>query len=202
MVNHQLRCIFIEIPKTASTSIREVVGQPVKPHLNLKQTRALLLHEARLTRRDDPARWVAGIMRDYFKFSIVRNPWDRVVSLYHRREGIQPSAHLSFAEFVDRLENASDTCIHPTTHRNQADWLKNGKGEMAMDFIGRFESLEDDWQTIAQKLGSDTALPHANRNQVSRKPMQDYYDDASRQRVAELFAEDIATFQYAFDENT
>ena len=199
MVNHELRCIFIEVPKTASTSIRELIGHPVKPHLDLLETRALLQHEARMTRIDGVEDWVEDIMSGYLKFSVVRNPWDRVVSLYHRREGLQPRHHLTFEQFVDRLEYASDTCIHPSPHRNQVDWLKDAEGRIGVDEILRFETIDNDWLRTGRRLGIDQALPHANRNPDDRQPYSTFYDGRLRDRVAALFAEDIEALGYRFD---
>jgi len=198
MINHQYQCIFIEIPKTASTSIREIIGHPIKPHLDIGEIRDSLIHEARFSESVNPQQWADDIVSAYFKFTVVRNPWDRVVSLYLRREGIQPSGHISFDEFVERIEYSSDTCIHPSRHRYQLDWLRDKDGEINIDYIARFENIEQHWQEIASRLGIEQALPHINRNETRVRHYTEFYNNNTRQKITDQFAIDIEYFSYSF----
>ncbi len=128
MINHEYKCIFVEVPKTGSTSIRSIIGSPEKPHLNIKEIKEKNFYEFDLDttnvfmhffkRKIIELKW-----KQYFKFGFVRNPWDRVVSLYLRKEGIQMSKEMSFPEFVHWIQNSSDTSIHPSKHKNQLDWF-------------------------------------------------------------------------------
>ena len=72
MVNDKLKCIFVEVPKTGSTSVRSVIGNPNRPHKSISEIKFMVNKEK---------------FESYFKFGFVRNPWDRVVSLYERNEG-------------------------------------------------------------------------------------------------------------------
>ena len=85
MISDKLKCIFVEVPKTGSTSIRNIIGHPEKPHLNICQ----IAHEIQKEK-----------FYAYFKFGFVRNPWDRAVSLYERREGLQMKSKMTFDEFI------------------------------------------------------------------------------------------------------
>ena len=108
MISHKYKFIFTEIPKTGTTSICGILEKtgvpPTRKHLDLFQYRKL--HPE--------------IYPEYFKFSFVRNPWDRTVSLYHRRErlagslGLQKRNLMSFSEFVDWIECATDACMCAT----------------------------------------------------------------------------------------
>lgn len=183
MVSHQYRCIFVEIPKTGSTSIRQIVGFPEKPHLNICQIAETLPRET---------------FEGYFKFAFVRNPWDRAVSLYERREGRRMKEHMSFAAFIDWMTLASATCIHPLPHRYQLDWLISPHGDLLVDFVGRFESLAEDWRTIARRIGAEEGLPHANRHPEPRRHYTEYYTPRTIDIVQRRFAVDIEYFGYRF----
>ncbi|HEV2209150.1 MAG TPA: sulfotransferase family protein [Verrucomicrobiae bacterium] len=214
MISHKYRCIFVEVPKTGSSSIRWLLGMPKRPHLNIWQTKyelenhwtryagpldrvlsAAYLMVPRGVRQRRGARQFAS----YFKFGFVRNPWDRVVSLYERREGLQLSKQMSFEQFVDWIQFSSSTCIHPVPHRYQVDWFVDPHGTVLADFIGRFETLEEDWARIARILGIQEQLPHKNRNPRRTRHYTEYYSPDTRARIAEKFRVDIERFGYEFD---
>ena len=137
MISHKYKCIFVEVPKTGSSSIRSIVGYPPKPHLNIAQIRDNmlftythyegivdhflgclypLLPKWRRRRRGEAQ------FNQYFKFGFVRNPWDRVVSLYFRSEGLQLKDEMSFEQFVEWIKYSSSTCIRALPHTNQLDY--------------------------------------------------------------------------------
>jgi len=214
MISHQYQCIFVEVPKTGSSSIRSILGYPPKPHLNIVQIRHQMKNY--WTHYDGwhnrileglylwiPYRyrkhWGTKQFNAYYKFGFVRNPWDRVVSLYRRREGLQLREEMSFPEFVDWIKYSSSTCLHPVPQTNQLDWFVDPHGNKLVDFIGRFENLEEDWAKVADIIGADRALPHVNKNPGKKRSFQDYYDDRSRDIIAQKFKIDIETFGYTFE---
>ena len=214
MISHKYKCIFVEVPKTATSSIRAVLGMPLKPHLNIWQIKyeletcwtrygggfnRLLASLYLLLSPKSRERIGQERFRSYFKFGFVRNPWDRVVSLYERREGLQMRDKMSFEAFVEWLNFSSSTCIHPSPHRNQLDWFVDPHGEVIVDFIGRFETLTRDWARIAGRLGIRQPLPHKNRNPRERRPYPEYYTSRTRELVARKFRVDIDFFGYEFD---
>ena len=214
MISHRYKCIFVEVPKTGSSSIRAILGTPPRPHLNIWQLKQEL--ESGWTRYGGMANRLLACgypllpakirqrrgedqFASYFKFGFVRNPWDRVVSLYERREGMQLRNQMSFEKFVEWVNFSSCTSIHPVPHRNQLDWFVDPNGRVLMDFIGRFENLAADWQTIAHKLGISQLLPHKKRNPGRTKPYAEYYTPTTRQIIAEKFRVDIEYFGYEFE---
>jgi hypothetical protein len=210
VISQEYRCIFIEVPKTGSTSIRAVLGHPKKPHLDIVQTRqeleCLLQLSYLYDRPDDvwdpnkPRRMADSMFEQFFKFGFVRNPWDRTVSLYERREGVQLSGKMTFEEFVEWIDCSSDTCIHPTRHKNQLDWFVDNEGKVLVDFIGRFERLQEDWKKICEKLALNATLPHANPNLSRKKRYTEYYTNKTRDMIASKFRVDIEYFGYEFGE--
>ena len=182
MISHEYKCIFVEVPKTGSSSIRDVIGEPPKPHLNIWQIRDQI----------DPERFDA-----YFKFGFVRNPWDRVVSLYERKEGLQLRDQMSFEEFVKWIKCSSSTCIYPVPHRYQLDWFVDPHGSVILNYIGKFETLNMDWNIISGKLGIKKQLPHIKSN-PREKHYTEYYTEKTRQIIEDKFRIDIEYFGYEF----
>tara|TARA_R100000008_G_scaffold86751_1_gene81335 strand:+ start:6683 stop:7273 length:591 start_codon:yes stop_codon:yes gene_type:complete len=196
MISHEHKYIFIEIPKTGTTTICSVLKQheaeqPYK-HLDLKQ------YKERYTKE----------YNSYFKFSFVRNPWDRVVSLYSRKgDGIQKSMFrrgqqighgMSFEQFVDWIELSTDTCRKPTPKKNMVDFYMVD-GSIDIDFVGRLENIQEDFNIVCNKIGIPRQqLPHINKSK--HKHYTRYYDDKTKQIIAEKFAKDIEYFGYEFGE--
>jgi hypothetical protein len=190
MISLRHRCIFVKVPKTAGTSVAAALDltHVGKPHRDIVQIRDAIAPTA-----------PAGFFASAFKFGFVRNPWDRVVSLYARKEKGREQGPESWDDFVRWIEHASDTCIHPTPHRNQLDWFLDERGEVAVDFIGRFESLDADFIEICCRLDlSPPALPHEKRNTAGRRRYTDYYTPAQRDLIGEKFRVDIERFGYEF----
>ena len=214
MISHRYKCIFVEVPKTGSTSVRHVLGKAIKPHLNLCEIKRLMesYWVVRGGRKNRILEWLYLTLpaerrkergrrqfESYFKFGFVRNPWDRVVALYERNEAVQMRQEMTFEEFVHWIQYSSSTCIHSSPHRYQLDWFVDANGRMLADFIGRFERLQEDWVVVAKKLGVSEVLPHARANPRSRH-YTEYYTPETQSIIEEKFKIDIETFNYRFGE--
>jgi hypothetical protein len=189
MINHSLRCIFVQVPKTGSTSIGKTINanlqkKRIRPHSDIMQ-----IKEASKK----------NVFDNYFKFGFVRNPWSRAVSLYHRNEGIQMKNRMSFKEFIKWHNYATDTCLYPTQKKYQLDFFTDSAGEILVNFIGRFENFQQDFNTACDKMGiPHQQLPHENKGK--HKHYTEYYDDETRAIVAQKYAKDIEYFGYEFGE--
>lgn len=179
--------VFVHIHKTGGTSVESILGLPV-------------LHERAQAQREilGPDEYDSR-----FSFSIVRNPWDLNVSLYHHlRQSDQWSRDdvLPFTEWVKRMYVDEDPQYnHIAWHgRPQWWWLQNRDGSLMVDYVARLETIGDDWQTICDRIGVDTPLPH--RNKSKRDRYQTYYDSESREIIGEVYKKDIKEFGYAFDD--
>ncbi len=219
-IHLEKRAIFIAIPKTGTTAVRQQLqqeGQPLirNPHLNILQVREALYlflvmqalgqnhaFPSVLQPTDADLRGCAREMfTSFFKFSAVRNPWARAVSLYHRREGVQVSRELSFPEFIRQHEFASDTCEQPTRHRNQVDWLCDESGNCLVDYVYKLEEFEQAIPEIAIRTNGRIQLTPlvANQNPESRsRDYRELYTTETRQLIAQRFEKDIDTFHYTF----
>jgi hypothetical protein len=145
--------------------------------------------------------WGEKRFQAYFKFGFVRNPWDRVVSLYLRQEGIQVRHSVSFEDFVRTLRYSSATCIHPSPHVNQMDWLVDPSGNIIVDYIGRFESLQYDWEVICRAIGLDPqlSLSTAKKNLIKQSHYSHFYNEETRDIVGRRFKRDIEFFGYKYE---
>ena len=180
--------IFIHINKTAGTSIGKAIGLPIKDHLMATEVIA----------RIGIDKWNAA-----YKFTVVRNPWDKVVSHYeYRRKKNKTeiaSRHVSFSDWVKMTYGEEKQPFYynnPRSFQQQVDWLKDAEGKISMDFIGKFESINEDFNHIRKVIGLDATLPHLNAS--TRASYQSYYDDETRDIVAHWFREDIDQFGYRF----
>lgn len=223
-VNFEKECIFIAIPKTGTTTIRNQLRQKgtaivEAPHLNIIQIRDLLyvyfLKTAVGTNRTFPT--AEGIFDDnhwrkkstetfnnFFKFSAVRNPWARAVSLFFRQDGLYKGRmpeELTFATFCDRHIYASDTCTFPTLHKNQIDWLCDENGQLIMDYVYKLEDIDIATQEIKQRTEGRVLLTNNHDNKNPNSPAENYrdmYTDKTRKIIATRFTKDIDHFKYTF----
>ncbi len=136
-------------------------------------------------------------MDTYFKFAFVRNPWDRVYSWYrnvmrdklHQQE-LSIGGDSSFQEFVRN-------CLDTWALRPQLSWITDETGEVAIDYVGKFETLEDDYRFICKRLGKPVKkLPMTLH--YGAAPYQEVYDKYTKALVAEKYAEEIERFEYVF----
>lgn len=234
MICHQYSCIFIHIPKCAGQSVERIFLDAVG--LNWTTRAPLLLrindrpelgppHLAHLTARDYVAcKYVTPQQfESYFKFAIVRNPWDRMISFYKYLGFYKCSDFKSFLNgyFVRRLWTNKYWFVRP-----QYEFLYNEKGECMVDYIGRFEHLQKNMQYVGKRVGlkinqlpltnkSRKELPspsvqigelyryvmrqYINRRRAMLNDYRAYYDKESISRVAQMYKRDIELFGYEFD---
>jgi Sulfotransferase family len=152
----------------------------------------------------------------YWIFGFVRNPWARLVSWWSMVQRFKQLAETpggdparamfarnrflrtarEYGDFETFVLRGPETLERLRTP--QVTYLRAGGREA--DFVGRTESLTADLGTAFEHLGLATppaALPHSNRS--SSGHYSAYYTDAARERVAELFAADIAAYGYTFE---
>jgi hypothetical protein len=209
MLCHDYKCIFVHIPKCGGQSVElAFLGL-----LGLAwENRAPLLLRPTIDPSFGPPRLAhlaaseyvgcghvtQAQFNSYFKFSFVRNPWDRIVSEYRFRgyQGVE-----NFRTFVLRElpePSWSDEYRHIVP---QHELLCNPEGDLLVDFVGRFESFQEDFNKVCNRLSiSSIILPHVNRSlQAGRHPhYTEYYDDEAREFVGSLYSGDVEMFGYTF----
>jgi len=138
--------------------------------------------------------------KNYFVFTIVRNPWDRTVSYYHwlqRQNWEHPAVKLaqsvSFSEFLNHDHTKAGLGVPYKAS------VLDSKGKMRADAFVRLEALEDDLTPLWDHLGFSLS-PIARANASDRdRDYRLYYSDADAELMGQIAADDIAQFSYAFD---
>jgi hypothetical protein len=83
--------------------------------------------------------------------------------------------------------------------KTQSSFLKDESGEIAVDFIGKFETLQDDWSEVANKIGLNPVNLEQTNASRGRGRYQDYYkSEEIKKIVSDGLAEDIGQFGYEF----
>lgn len=135
--------------------------------------------------------------RDYFKFCFVRNPFDRAVSDYLWRTRKTGDDTLTFAAFLDRLERRDFSS--PTIPRHFDNWpIYTIDNRIAVDFVGRFERLDEDLDRVFARLGLDRGPLARSKSMRREDSYRAWYGAGERNRVEHLFANEIRQFEYSF----
>ena len=196
------KCIFIHIPKTAGTSIEFALGMHGKEkYIGIKKRgKRKLIHgcmfgQGRQHRTIQQVEDHRPEIMNFFKFSFVRNPWDRFVSaVFFRGPGTKVSEHIGKNEF----KALSKRKFYDPRHRQPQYKYIYKNGELAVDFLGRFENLNDDFSKVCEKLGLNKTLEH--RMIINKKHYTEYYDNEMIDFVAKEYQKDIELFNYKFGE--
>lgn len=210
MINRQKKFVLIHIPKTAGTAIERVFEPDA--HETMIQYKH---HSIKRLIEIDP------ILSEYYKFTVVRNPWDIVLSLYTymwKSEYPWPlkwrnSAHFQSPEFLSlsfdgwvkhpSFKTSSLRSAELLNKNNsmrdvlQSDWLIDYSGKIQMDYICKFESLQKDFDQVCMNLELEpTKLTHVFRSKEAG--YRKYYSDETRKIVESKYAIDIEYFKYSF----
>jgi len=204
MINQSLCCIFVHIPKNAGTSVERYLSDPRvvgDPSLNT----FLGGDHTHYTLAELKSELSEDIFNNYFKFTIVRNPWDRMVSLYEYCVSGGRNNELwvgcDFRTFCRKFK-ANSLLVH-TQHSFKgeiysAHLLKQHEFiSKDIDFVLRYENLSGDFKRVAARLKLEVPFLPKTNNSV-RRPYREYYDDVLKDLVRDIFIEDIRVFSYTF----
>jgi hypothetical protein len=184
MIDHKKKFIFIHIARTGGTSIETVITgkdwwliDPQTKHISASMARRIYGDE---------------IWKTYTKFSVVRNPWDRFVSMWatkwwHQASGLDENC--SFDEFIRNIRPHPHE-LYKTIHCHE---ILNED----IDFVLRFEYLQQDFSCMLASIGADDmVLPSVEKR--SHECYLKIYNDKQKQIIAELYETDILKFGYSF----
>ena len=185
MISHKHKCIFIHIPRTGGTSIEKALTEADWWKVD-KKTKHLDCKTAKNLYKDN---W-----NEYFKFTIVRNPWDMYVSFFcfEKRKSIN--------YFQKNVNKKFKNYIHKTRQKNNAYYFDKD-GTPTADIYIRFENIQSDFNDFSDKL-------HIPREQLpflksefrkDKKHYSNYYDDESIEFIEKRHKKIIDYFNYRFE---
>lgn len=188
MIDDKNKIIFIHIPRTSGTSMEYFMEN------NMSEYKDVVKHSTaqQVYNSVGVDKW-----NEYFKFSITRNPYDMVISLYRahvfRKIGYYGAKTLKY--FLEHHEpmpwEHGATCL---------DYINRDD----LDYVGEFTKMNETIKIIKQKTGLsiDERIKkmEVQAKQENPKSYTEYYDDETRQIVAEKYAKDIEHFGYKFGE--
>jgi chondroitin 4-sulfotransferase 11 len=192
VISHKYKCIFVQQTKVAGTSILKSFG------IDWSHPDALYVCGGALC----PEYY--DEFKDYFRFSVVRNPWDRFVSAWLYIEETRPLPMRQVLENMPQFKTWDTASLlnRPYYHvtRKQSDLLYGPDGKLHVDFLARYETLQQDMDTICDIIGKPrTNLPLENTCPVERKPYREYFTEQyDRDLFMTHFKEDVEHFNYEF----
>lgn len=187
------RCIFVHITKTAGTSVAKALFGYLPYHYTAIDYRVI---------------YGKNTFDDYFKFAFVRNPWDRLYSAYrylksggwNDEDRGWSEKHLSeYDDFNTFVMNwlTRDNIMKHIHFMPQYYFVCDDRDRLLLDYVAYFETINEDFDTIASKLSINAKLSHHNAS-----PSANYltvYNDEARLIVADVYSKDIEMFGYDFD---
>lgn len=138
----------------------------------------------------------AEIFKTFFKFGFVRNPWDWQVSLFHFMSQIHDHHQHNVASQFESFDEYLEWRVNHDK-RSQKDFFYDNDNNKKVNYIGKLETLNKDFEHICIRIGIECNLGHKNsskRNNDYRK----YYNTHTKNLVADHFQDDINLFDYEF----
>ncbi len=216
MVSHEYKCIFIHLPKTGGEAIISLFDKHdnnISKHATALQIRDYLGEDT----------W-----NEYFKFTIVRNPYDQVISMYSHLRKTKYQKDIILKKYGKTILNPTIACRTALKYKfpkycdivfNKRqkqeeeyriewpvyhfapfiDWISDEKGNIIVDYVGRFENFENEIDFIFNKLNRPKIeIPQKNKSKHNH--YSTYYSNKAINIIKQHYIKDIQHFNYFFED--
>ena len=215
-VNHDLKAIFIHIHKTGGTYLSYVLHKHYgfkNYYIRRPDHDLFCKNKTKTTRYLNYENKVHGVLNyyktssfinkkmgmdakkweTYYKFCFIRNPYDRLISGWYH---------------VNKYKIPLDNYLNIKTYCNDVDYIHvfmpqvrhilNEKGKIGVNFIGRFENLEEEFQQVLRNLGVKQILhtPTKKMNVRDHEHFSKYYNPSVLTKVNQILRDDFILLPY------
>ena len=212
-INHNLKAIFIHIPKNGGSYIAEILSKyygfknyylqrPDHSSFCNEKDYSVDKHENKVHGTlvyYQTSSYINKIMNmnmdkwnNYFIFTFIRNPYDRIVSGWNYVN----KRNITFKRYMDiNLNDNSYNYWH--VFMPQTRHIISYNGKIRSDFIGKFENLEDDLKIVLNRLGIKNIIHKSFvKNSKKHNNYITYYDNEVLEKVNIIIKEDLDNFDY------
>jgi hypothetical protein len=196
IIFYNFKLVYVPIPKAASSSIITALGTLLGHKISDRHMRRIAnFKRIKIDRLKKH--------RNYFKFTFTRNPWDRLVSCYfdkvlRNKIKLYIGGRYRFTKNTTFEQFASAVCEikdeNSNSHFKSQYTFMVCRGKLIPNFIGKFENLYNDWQTIRMFIPALPKLPH--RMATKHRPYKHYYTKDLWEKVRRRYQHDIELFNY------
>lgn len=203
---------FVDIPRTSSSAIRSELGR----HFGVAHGKRNIPEKEFATPQTFPDHRTAMQMRTLLgddiwqgllRFSVVRNPWTRMLSFFsyrRTRANVKIPDTWTLTTYLEHIARARDGDVHetlayPPQYMTCSEFLVDDDGDLMVNHILRYENRTEELVKIGQKIG----LPELGQQSLNAatpkdRDISDFYNTRARDLVAEIYAEDCERFGYRF----
>lgn len=214
IISRGRRYIFVHIPKTGGTALSLALeSRAMADDILIGDTPKAVKRRRRLKDLTPSGRlWkhsrlsdIHGVLGDdeiasFFVFTLVRNPWDRMVSYYHwlREQGFDhPAVHLAQSTDFSSFLNHPQT-VEAFQNESFASYTTDGRGVDRCSAFVRLEHLDEDLKPVEAHLGFALSPLERANSSVRDRDYRNFYSDADAALLRRLCASDIDRFRYSF----
>jgi hypothetical protein len=197
---------FVDIPRTSSSSIRYELGNNFSRVYGKKDIVEKKYSGAQIFRNHRTAQEMKAFLGNttwdnIFTFTMVRNPWDRILSMYNfrRKRGNIPM-ELSFREYVLEFSKYQSSALfkYRAHYYGVSDYIMED-GKVIVDFIARFEKRNEDLAFIAQRLGlKELGKISVQKATLPGSHYSQFYDEETKEIIKQVYEREIEIFGYEF----